>query len=71
MTRIVHSACTLPALMLRISSGPDMNLNHLHTELILLSGGYIEVCCYDMELTALRRHWSIRRTVDYRYITWC
>lgn len=48
-----------------------MNFNHLHTELILLSGGYIEVCCYDMELTALRRHWSIRRTVDYRYITWC
>jgi hypothetical protein len=48
-----------------------VNLNHLHTELILLSGGYIEVCCYDMELTALRRHWSIRRTVDYRYITWC
>ncbi len=47
-----------------------MNFNRLHTVLVLLSGGYLEVCCHNMEATELRRHWVIRRTVDYRHIVW-
>lgn len=43
----------------------------LHTVLILLANGYIETACYDMWLPEMKRHWILRRTVDYGQIVWC
>lgn len=43
----------------------------MSTSIVLLSGGYLEVICIDPWLEALRRHYQIRRTVDYRCIPWC
>jgi hypothetical protein len=43
----------------------------LHTVIVLLAGGYLETACADMDLPELRRHWVIRRTVDYSRIVWC
>lgn len=40
----------------------------MHTEIILLANGYMEVCCCDPWLEGLKRHWFIRRTVDYARI---
>lgn len=48
-----------------------MKLNHIHTALVLLANAYLEICCYDMERSELRRHWIIRRTVDHNSIVWC
>lgn len=45
--------------------------SHLHTVLVLLSGCYMETACVDPELPVMRRHWLIRRTVDYAQICWC
>lgn len=45
--------------------------HRMHTELVLLAGGYPEVACPNPEAPPLRRHWQIRRTVDYRSIPWC
>jgi hypothetical protein len=40
----------------------------MHTEIVLLAGGYMEVTCYDPWMPELKRHWVIRRTVDYSRI---
>jgi hypothetical protein len=48
-----------------------MKFNRLHTVLVLLSGGYLEVACPNPEAPEMKRTWLIRRTVDYRYLTWC
>lgn len=40
----------------------------MHTEIVLLAGGYMEVACYDPWMPHLWRHWVIRRTVDYSRI---
>lgn len=42
--------------------------HHIHTAIVLLANGYLEVACFDMERTELRRHWVVRRTVDYSRI---
>ena len=52
-------------------SETEMNFHRLHTELVLLAGGYMEVACPDMELPELLRHWSIRRIVDWKNVVWC
>lgn len=38
------------------------------TQIILLSSAYMEVCCIDPWLPEMKRHWIIRRTVDYSQI---
>jgi len=48
-----------------------MKLSSLHTVLILLANAYMEVACPDMEAPEMRRHWLIRRTVDFRNVVWC
>lgn len=48
-----------------------MNFHRLHTVLVLLANAYMEIACPDMEMPEMRRHWSIRRTVDYAAIPWC
>ena len=48
-----------------------MKLSTLHTVLILLANAYMEVACPDMEAPEMRRHWLIRRTVDFRHVVWC
>lgn len=45
-----------------------MNFHRLHTVIVLLSNAYVEIACPDMELPELRRHWLIRRTVDYSQV---
>lgn len=40
----------------------------LHTELVLLAYAYLEVTCIDPWLEGTKRHWVIRRTVDYSRI---
>jgi hypothetical protein len=45
-----------------------MNFHRLHTVLVLLAGGYLEVVCPNMEAPEMLRHWVIRRTVDYSRI---
>jgi hypothetical protein len=40
----------------------------MHTEIILLANGYMEVVCIDPWLEGIKRHWLIRRTVDYSRI---
>ena len=40
----------------------------MHTEIILLANGYMEVACYDHWRPEMQRHWLIRRTVDYARI---
>lgn len=47
-----------------------MNLHHVHTAIVLLANAYLEICCYDMERSELRRHWVVRRTVDYKNVCW-
>jgi hypothetical protein len=44
--------------------------HRLHTVLVLLANGYLEVSCPNYEASELRRHWVIRRTVDYRNVCW-
>lgn len=48
-----------------------MNFHRLHTVIVLLANAYMEVCCPDMELPELKRHWIIRRTVDLNSLVWC
>lgn len=48
-----------------------MNFHRLHTVIVLLSNAYLEIACPDMELPEIRRHWMIRRTVDYGQVCWC
>jgi hypothetical protein len=43
-------------------------ISKLHTVIVLLSGGYMEVACPDYDLPEMLRHWLIRRTVDYSAI---
>ncbi|WP_169708670.1 hypothetical protein [Trinickia terrae] len=43
-------------------------LPQVHTEIVLLANGYMELACPDYELPAMHRHWFIRRTVDYRAV---
>lgn len=43
----------------------------MSTTLTLLANGYLEIVCIDPWLPPLRRHYSIRRTVDYCSIPWC
>lgn len=45
-------------------------LSKLHTVIVILSGGYMEVACPNMEMPEMRRQWVILRTVDYRHIVW-
>lgn len=40
----------------------------MSTSITLLSGGYIEVICFDPWLPPLLRHYLIRRTVDFKSI---
>lgn len=40
----------------------------MHTEIVLLACAYLEVLCYDYWLPENRRHWVVRRTVDYSRI---
>jgi hypothetical protein len=47
-----------------------MNFHRLHTVLVLLSGGYLEVACPNPEQSELNRHWVIRRTVDWSQVVW-
>lgn len=47
-----------------------MNFNRLHTVIVLLSNAYLEIACVNMEAPEMRRHWLMRRTVDYRHIVW-
>lgn len=49
----------------------DVNFHRLHTEIVPLAGGYLEVACLDMERPALQRHWQIRRVVDWKHVVWC
>lgn len=37
----------------------------LHTVIVYLANAYMEICCIDPWLPELKRHWVIRRTVDY------
>ena len=39
-----------------------------HVELCFLASAYIECVCYDPWLPEVKRHWTIRRTVDYSEI---
>ncbi len=43
-------------------------ISKLHTVIVLLSNAYLEIACVDMERSELRRHWVVRRTVDYSRI---
>jgi hypothetical protein len=36
-----------------------------HVVLTFLANAYIECVCYDPWLPEVKRHWTIRRTVDY------
>ena len=45
-----------------------MLFRHIHTAIVLLANGYIEVCCPNYDASELRRHWVVRRTVDYSRI---
>lgn len=47
-----------------------MIFRHIHTAIVLLANGYIEVACFDMERSELRRHWIVRHTVDYSNVCW-
>lgn len=46
-------------------------LSKLHTVLVILSGGYMEVACVNPEAAEMKRHWLIRRTVDLKHVCWC
>lgn len=46
-------------------------LSKLHTVLVILSGGYMEVACVNPEAVEMKRHWLIRRTVDLNSLVWC
>lgn len=41
----------------------------MHTVITLLANAYIEMTCWDMWEPETKRHWIIRRTVDYWRIT--
>lgn len=43
----------------------------MHTVLILLANSYMEITCCDMWESEIRRHWQVRRTVDYSRLVWC
>jgi len=40
----------------------------MHTEITLLANAYMEMFCWDMWEAPTKRHWIIRRTVDYSRI---
>jgi hypothetical protein len=40
----------------------------LHTVIILLANAYMELTCIDPWMPELKRHWVLRRTVDYRNV---
>ena len=40
----------------------------MHTVIVLLASAYIEVGCYDPWMPEIKRHWLVRRTVDYSRI---
>lgn len=42
----------------------------MSTSITVLSGGYLEVICLDPWMAPLRRHYQIRRTVDFGSIVW-
>lgn len=42
----------------------------LHTVLVLLANAYMELTCIDPWMVESKRHWVIRRTVDYSRICW-
>jgi hypothetical protein len=48
-----------------------MKTTLLHTVIVVLSGGYMEVACVNFEAPEMLRRWIIRRTVDYRACVWC
>lgn len=48
-----------------------MNFHRLHTVIVLLANAYLEISCPNMEQPEMRRHWLMRRTVDYRNVCWC
>jgi hypothetical protein len=43
----------------------------MSTTLTILSGGYLEIACANPWAEPLRRHYVIRRTVDWSSIPWC
>lgn len=43
----------------------------MSTTITPLAGGYLEVTCLNPLADALKRHYVIRRTVDYGAIAWC
>lgn len=40
----------------------------MHTEIVLLANGYMEVATWDMWRPPMLRHWIFRRIVDYSRI---
>lgn len=48
-----------------------MPFRQIHTVIVLLANGYLEVACFDMDRSELRRHWVVRRTVGYESVLWC
>jgi hypothetical protein len=40
----------------------------MHTQIALLANAYIEMFCWDVWQPETKRHWIIRRTVDYSRI---
>jgi hypothetical protein len=40
----------------------------VHTEIFVLSGGYVEIACADMYMPVMQRHWHYIRTVDFNRI---
>lgn len=49
-----------------------MNFHRLHTVIVILSGGYMEIACVNPEAPEMQRHWVIRRTVDFaNQVVWC
>lgn len=45
-----------------------MNFHRLHTVIVLLANGYMEIACPNMEAPEMQRHWVIRRTVDFKHV---
>ena len=41
---------------------------HAHVSLVMLASAYMECVCYDPWLPEVKRHWTVRRTVDYSRI---
>ena len=45
-------------------------ISKLHTVIVILANAYLEIACADYDLPEIHRHWTIRRTVDYRHVVW-